>query len=349
MVRHIAAAMEHAVNRQWRIARRPEGLAKVTDFEWTESPVPRPGPDQALVRNKLLSLDPTNRSWMSERDTYLPPLKLGEVMRGICVATVVESNNQTFRVGMPLYGVFGWQDYAIVGPEDLVAPLPEDPEIPLTIHLGLFGHVGMTAYFGLVDVAKPKPGETLVVSGAAGAVGSLAGQLGKIWGCRVVGIAGTREKCQWLTKELGFDAAVNYREEPQLVEALAQHCPHGIDVYFDNVGGEPLEAALDLINVGARLVLYGMISVYNESGRDGHAPAGPRNLLQVIFKRARMQGFLVLDYWNRASEAIEALAGLHQSGRLKYRVHVIEGLENAPTAMNMLFDGSNQGKLVVRI
>jgi NADPH-dependent curcumin reductase CurA len=341
--------MEHAVNRQWRIARRPEGLARVTDFEWTESPVPRPGTDQALVRNRLLSLDPTNRSWMSERETYLPPLNLGDVMRGIAVATVVESNNPAFRVGMPVYGVFGWQDYAIVGPHDRVAPLPEDPEIPLTIHLGLFGHVGMTAYFGLVDVAKPKPGETLVVSGAAGAVGSLVGQLAKELGCRVVGIAGTREKCQWLTKELGFDAAVNYREERQLADALAQHCPHGIDVYFDNVGGKALEAALDLINVGARLALCGMISGYNESGRDGYAAAGPRNLFQIIIKRARMEGFLVLDYWNRAGEAIEALARLHQAGRLKYRVHVVEGLENAPTAMNMLFDGSNQGKLVVRI
>lgn len=341
--------MEHAVNRQWRIARRPEGLARVTDFEWTESPVPRPGADQALVRNRLLSLDPTNRSWMSERETYLPPLNLGDVMRGIGVATVVESNNPALRVGMPVYGVFGWQDYAIVGPRDLVAPLPEDPEIPLTIHLGLFGHVGMTAYFGLMDVAKPKQGETLVVSAAAGAVGSLVGQLGKDLGCRVVGIAGTREKCQWLTNELGFDAAVNYREERRLADALAQHCPQGIDVYFDNVGGKALEVALDLINVGARLALCGMISVYNESRPDGYVPEGPRNLFQIIVKRARMEGFLVLDYWNRAAEAIETLARLHQAGRLKYRVHVVEGLENAPTAMNMLFDGSNQGKLMVRI
>jgi len=341
--------MEHAVNRQWRIARRPEGLARVTDFEWTESPVPRPGADEALVRNRLLSLDPTNRSWMSERETYLPPLSLGDVMRGIGVATVVESNNPAFRVGMPVYGVFGWQDYAIVGPRDLVAQLPEDPELPLTIHLGLFGHVGMTAYFGLVDVAKPKPGETLVVSAAAGAVGSLVGQLGKDLGCRVVGIAGTREKCQWLTNELGFDAAVNYREEVRLVDALAQQCPRGIDVYFDNVGGETLEAALDLINVRARLVLCGMISVYNESSSDGYSTEGPRNLFQVIIKRARMEGFLVLDYWNRAAEAFEALARLHQAGKLKYRVHVIDGLENAPMAMNMLFDGSNQGKLVVKI
>jgi NADPH-dependent curcumin reductase len=341
--------MEHKVNHQWRIARRPEGLAKLTDFEWTESKVPHPGPDEVLVQNKLLSLDPTNRSWMGERETYLPSQNLGDVMRGIGVGTVVESNNPTLRVGMPIYGMFGWQDYAIVGPNDLVAPLPDDPNIPLTMHLGLFGHIGMTAYFGLLDVAKPKPGETLVVSGAAGAVGSLVGQLGKIAGCRVVGIAGSQEKCQWITQELGFDSAVNHQAEKPLVDALAQHCPDGIDVYFDNVGGEVLEAALDLINLRARIAACGMISGYNEVGRSRYFRTGPRNLFQLVLKRARMEGFIVIDYWNRAGEAIEALAQWHQEGKVKYRVHVIEGLKNAPTAMNMLFDGRNHGKLIVKI
>jgi NADPH-dependent curcumin reductase len=214
--------MKHTVNRQWRIARRPEGVAQSADFEWTESEVPRAGPDEAVVQHTLLSLDPTNRSWMGERETYLPAQNLGDVMRGIGVGTVIESNNPTLPVGMPIYGMFGWQDYAIVGPNDLVAPLPEHPNLPLTMHLGLFGHIGMTAYFGLLDVAKPKPGETLVVSGAAGAVGSLVGQLGKIAGCRVVGIAGSEEKCQWITQELGFDAAVNHRSEEPLVDALAR-------------------------------------------------------------------------------------------------------------------------------
>jgi len=341
--------MERTVNRQWRIARRPAGLAKSSDFEWKEAPVPHPGPGEALVQNKLLSLDPTNRPWMSERETYLPPQNLGDVMRGICVGTVIESNNPALRVGIPIYGIFGWQDYAIVDPNDLVAPLPEDPNIPLTLHLGLFGHIGMTAYFGLLDIAKPKEGETIVVSGAAGAVGSLVGQIGKILGCRVIGIAGSEEKCRWITRDLGFDGAVNYREHEGLVEALAKHCPRGIDVYFDNVGGEALEAALDLINLKARIAVCGMISGYNDTDGDGHVRAGPRNLLQLVLKRARMEGFLVLDYWNRAGEAIEALAKWHQEGKLKYRVHVIEGLKNAPAAMNMLFDGSNQGKLIVKI
>ena len=341
--------MERAVNRQWRLARRPAGLATSADFEWKEVPVRRPGPGEALVQNKLLSLDPTNRLWMWERETYLPPQKLGDVMRGICVGTVVESNNQTLRVRTPVYGIFGWQDYAIVGPSDLVAPLPDDPNIPLTLHLGLFGHIGMTAYFGLLDVAKPKPGETIVVSGAAGAVGSLAGQIGKIVGCRVIGIAGSEEKCRWITQELGFDGAINHRQDKPLLDALAKHCPRGIDVYFDNVGGEALEAALDLLNLKARIAVCGMIAGYNDADQRGRVGGGPRNLMQLVMKRVRMEGFLVLDYWDRAAEAIEALARWYQEGKLKYRVHEIEGLKSAPAAMNMLFDGSNRGKLIVRI
>jgi NADPH-dependent curcumin reductase CurA len=341
--------MERRENRQWCLGRRPTGLATSSDFEWKEGPVPRLGPGDALVQNTLLSLDPTNRLWMWERDTYLPPQKLGEVMRGICVGTVVESNNPALRVGIPIYGFFGWQDYAIVGPSDLVVPLPEDPNIPLTLHLGLFGHIGMTAYFGLLDVAKPKPGETIVVSGAAGAVGSLVGQIGKIVGCRVIGVAGSEDKCRWITGELGFDGAVNYREDKPLETALAKQCPHGIDVYFDNVGGETLEAALDLLNLKARIAVCGMIGGYNTADQRGHVEAGPRNLMQLVMKRARMEGFLVLDYWDRAAEAIEALAKWHQEGKLKYRVHEIEGLKSAPTAMNMLFDGSNRGKLIVRV
>jgi len=342
--------MAQMVNRQWRLVRRPDGLTTSSDFEWKEVPIPRPGPGEALVQNRLLSLDPTNRIWMWPRDSYMPAQQLGEVMRGICVGTVVESNNPALRVGTPVYGFFGWQDYAIVGSTDLVVPLPDDPSIPLTVHLGLFGHIGMTAYFGLLDVAKPRPGETLVVSGAAGAVGSLVGQIGKIVGCRVIGVAGSDEKCEWLTQELGFDGAINYRTDRPLVDALAQHCPHGIDVYFENVGGEALEAVLDLLNVRARIAVCGMISGYNNADERGHFNVvGPRNLVQLVIKRVRMEGFLCLDYLDRAAEAIQVLAKWHQEGRLKYRVHEIDGLKGAPEAMNMLFDGRNLGKLIVRM
>ena len=264
--------MDRAVNRRWCIVRRPEGLVRATDLEFIEgSPVPRPGTGEALIRNELLSVDPANRIWMWKRETYLPPQDLGDVVRGICIGKVIESNNPSLRVGMPLYGMFGWQDYAIVGANDLVVPLPEDPSIPLTLHLALFGHIGMTAYFGLLDVAKPKAGETLVVSAAAGAVGSLVGQLGKILGCRVIGTAGSDEKCEWITRELGFDAAINYRGNEPLAEALAKHCPNGVDVYFDSVGGETLETVLDCIGVGARIVLCGMVSGYNVTGEEGRA------------------------------------------------------------------------------
>ena len=341
--------MAPTVNRQWCLASRPAGLAMAPHFEWKEVPVPQPGPGEALVQNKLLSLDPTNRLWMWERDTYLPAQPLGEVMRGICVGTVVESNNPGLRIGTPIYGIFGWQDYAIVRPNDLMAPLPDDPSVPLSMHLGLFGHIGMTAYFGLLDVAKPQSGDTIVVSGAAGAVGSLAGQIGKIVGCRVVGIAGSDEKCRWITQELGFDAAINYRNETAFVDALARACPDGIDVYFDNVGGHALEAALDLLNLKARITVCGMISGYNSADSHGHVAAGPRNLMQLVVKRARMEGFLVLDYWDRAAEAIGALAKWYQEGRIKYRVHEVDGLKNAPAAMNQLFDGTHHGKLLVKI
>ena len=343
-------SMGGQVNRQWRFIRRPTGLVEQTDFEWKEEPVPHPGPGEALVQNKFLSLDPTNRGWMWERDTYLPRQELGAVMRGACVGTVITSNHAGLKVGAPVFGLFGWQDYAIVGPSDFVTSLPEDPSISPTMHLGLLGHIGATAYFGVIYVARPKQGETMVVSGAAGAVGSIAGQIGKILGCRVIGIAGSDEKCAWVVNDLGIDGAVNYRKQEPLVEALAKLCPSGIDVYFDNVGGNHLEAALDLINLHGRVALCGMISGYNSTDANGHVQAGPRNLMQLIIKRARMEGFLpLLDDWDRRGEANAALSKWHSEGKLKYRVHVIDGLENAPTALNMLFDGSNRGKLIIKI
>jgi hypothetical protein len=296
-----------------------------------------------LVHNKYLSLDPTNRGWAGEIDTYLPAVKLGDVMRGGVIGVVEESRNTDFKVGDHVSGLLGWQEYAVSDGTGLTK-LPDNPAIPLTAYMGLFGHIGLTAYYGLLDVGQPKAGETLVVSGAAGAVGSLVGQIGKIKGLHVVGIAGSDEKCRWLTDELGFDAAINYKTE-NVSEALRHACPNGIDVYFENVGGAILDAVLAQINLHARISLCGLISQYNAT----EPVPGPYNFAMILIKRARVQGFIVMDYLNRADEAMNQLGRWLMEGKIKYRVDVVEGLEQAPRAVNKLFDGSNRGKLVLKI
>ena len=335
--------MTTQVNRQWRLAARPVGLVKESDFEWREEPVPTPGEGELVVRNLYLSLDPTYRGWMNEAATYLRPVAIGEVMRGITLGVVEQSRHAQFPEGTLVQGTLGWQDYALTNGTGLTV-LPNDRSTPLTAHLGLFGIIGPTAYFGLLDIGKPKAGETLVVSAAAGAVGSLVGQIGKIKGCRVVGIAGSDEKCRWIKDELGFDAAINYKTEP-VRAALKEHCPHGIDVHFENVGGEILDAALSLINLRARIVLCGLISQYNAT----KLVPGPYYFANIVTKRARMEGFIVVDYMPRAQEAIRDLSQWYAEGKLRYRVDVVEGLENAPRAINKLFDGSNMGKLIVKV
>jgi NADPH-dependent curcumin reductase len=331
------------VNRQWRLVSRPVGLIAESDFEWTQEPRPTLKEGQILIRNIYLSLDPTNRGWLTEGENYLPPVATGEVMRGIGIGVVEQSRNANFPESTLVQGFLGWQDYAVTDGTNLFE-LPKNPSIPLTADLGLFGFIGMTAYFGLLDIGKPKVGETLVVSGAAGAVGSLVGQIGKIKGCRVVGIAGSEEKCRWLRDELGFDAAINYKTE-SVLESLQQHCPDGIDVYFENVGGEILDAVLSLINLRSRIVLCGLISQYNAT----EPVPGPHNFINIIFKRVRLEGFLVLDYFDRAQEALADLSQWYAQGKIKYRVDVIEGLKNAPRVFNKLFDGTNQGKLVIKV
>ena len=335
--------MTQRMNRQWRLAARPVGTFKDSDFQWTEEPVPALKEGELLVHNQYLSLDPTNRGWANERDTYLPAIKLGDVMRGGAIGVVEESLNPNFKPGDHVSGLLGWQEYAVTDGTGL-GKLPEIPGLPLTAHLGLFGHIGLTAYYGLLEVGQPKADETLVVSAAAGAVGSLVGQIGKIVGCRVVGIAGSDEKCRWLIEDLGFDASINYKKE-KILEALQRECPNGIDVDFENVGGEILDSVLALINLGARISLCGMISQYNAK----EPMPGPHNLFMLIVRRSRMQGFLVSDYMHRAAEAMTTLGRWYMEGKIKYRVDEVEGLEQAPRAVNMLFDGSNQGKLVVKI
>jgi NADPH-dependent curcumin reductase CurA len=329
------------LNQQWRLAARPQGLFKPSDFRWVEEETKPLEDGQVLVRVLYLSLDPTNRGWAAA-DTYLPAVPLGDVMRGIALGRVEESRAPGFSPGDVVQGMLGWQRYAVV-PAAALAKLPPIP-LPLSAHFGLLGHIGITAWVGLLEIGQPKEGETLVVSAGAGAVGSLVGQIGKIKGMRVVGIAGSDEKCRWLTDELGFDAAVNYKKRPVLA-GLRRECPKGIDVYFDNVGGATLEAALWLINLRARIVVCGLISQYNAT-----APVpGPVNLGNILVKRARMEGFIVLDHLDRAEKAAADLIQWHLAGKLKYRLDVVEGLENAVAAVNRLFEGTNAGKLLVRV
>lgn len=330
------------INSQWRLAARPHGMPKESDFTWKQETVPALREGQILVRNILLSLDPTNRVWMEDRDSYLPKLELGEVMRGLAIGIVEDSQNPAFAVGDKVSGLLGWQVFCVSDGRG-VSKLPP-LEIPLAAHFGLLGHIGLTAYFGLIDIGQPKAGETLVVTGAAGAVGSLAGQIGKIMGCRVVGTAGTDEKCRWITEDLGFDAAINYRTE-KLSDALLKHCPQGIDIDFENVGGPVLESILYRINRKARIVLCGMISGYAATERQD----GPSNLFMLIAQRARMEGFLVMDYMSRAGEGIAKLVEWHLAGKLKYRLDEVRGLENAPKALGNLFTGANTGKLMIRL
>jgi NADPH-dependent curcumin reductase CurA len=318
-------------------------MLKESDFQLTESAVPTPNEGEILVRNIYLSLDPTNRGWANDVDTYLPAVQIGDVMRGGAIGIVEQSHNANFQEGAIVSGLFGWQNYAVSDGKALTV-LPRLPGVPLTAFMGLFGHIGLTAYYGLLDIGKPKAGETLVVSAAAGAVGSLVGQIGKIVGCRVIGIAGGEEKCHWITEELGFDAAIDYKAEPVL-EGLKKHCPKGIDVYFENVGGEILDAVLSLINLRARISLCGLISQYNATG----PVPGPYNFAQILIKRARIEGFIVMDYSSRAQEAMTELGRWFTEGKIKYRVDVVEGIEQAPRAVNKLFDGSNKGKLIVKL
>jgi len=328
-----------SINHQVLLAKRPDGPFDADCFVAAESAVPEPGDGEVLVRVDYLSIDPTIRMWMA-MDTYLPAIEIGAPIRSAGLGTVIESNNDDIPVGTVLFGTPGWQEYAVMGPRDQVVPEGVDP----TAALSVFGITGLTAYYGLLEIGRPKEGETVVVSGAAGATGSVAGQIAKLHGCRVVGIAGSEEKCRWLTEELGFDAAINYRTE-NVGKALAQTCPNGIDVYFDNVGGVILEAVIANLALRGRIVMCGAISQYNETMPE----PGPRNLSALISKRGRMEGFIILDFLPRAGEAIAQLATWVMGGELTFRVDVMEGLDSAPTALEKLFTGANAGKMLVRL
>lgn len=332
------------MNRQWRLASHPVGAVSESDYELSTAEVPTPGDGQVLVRNQYLSIDPAMRVWITGRKTYVDGVKVGQVMPGSAVAEVVKSKKEGFEPGDLVVGVFGWQDYAVSDGRGLV-PMIKLPEgIPPTAALGSLGINGLTAYFGLLDVGQPKPGQTVLVSGAAGATGAPAGQIAKVKGCRVVGIAGGPEKCRWLTEEAHFDAAIDYKSE-DVAARVKELCPDGIDVYFDNVGGTILEAALNRMAHGARIVLCGAISDYNAQ----QPLTGPRNYMNLLVARGRMEGFVVLDYVDRFPTAIPELAMWRASGQLVDREDILEGLSQAPAGLVRLFEGKNFGKQLVRV
>ncbi|HQT91039.1 MAG TPA: NADP-dependent oxidoreductase, partial [Candidatus Kryptobacter bacterium] len=312
-------------------------------FKLATTAIPQPTSGQILLRTRFLSVDPYMRGRMNDRKSYVAPFQLNEVLNGGVVGEVVESNSNDFAKGNFVVGNLGWQDYSVAGEKEV---RKIDPEIaPVSTALGVLGMPGLTAYFGLLDIGKPKRDETVVVSGAAGAVGTVVGQIAKIHGCRVVGIAGSDKKTKYLIDELGFDAAINYRAAPNLGVALKEACPNGVDIYFDNVGGDISDAVLSLINNNARIPLCGQISLYNET----QIPTGPRIQPQLLTHSALMQGFIIRNYAARFDEGMRQLAVWLNEKKLKYAESVVEGLENAPKAFIGLFAGENLGKQLVKV
>jgi NADPH-dependent curcumin reductase CurA len=330
------------INRQVRLAARPSGRPKPADWDVTSEPVPEPGPGQFVVEISHLSIDPAMRGWMNAGASYIPPVEVGAVMRAGAVGLVTASEHPGFAVGDYVYGAFGVQEYALSEGRGVIK-IDTSLAEPAT-YLGTLGLPGLTAYFGLLDVGRIAPGDTVVVSGAGGAVGSVAGQIAKIKGCRVIGIAGGPDKCQAVTQEFGFDAAIDYRSE-DVRKALREHAPGGVDVYFDNVGGEILDAVLTRLARGARVVICGAVSQYNES-----RVQGPANYLMLLVARASMTGMVVFDYEARYPSAMAELAGWLQAGQLVTREHVVHGgVGDFHDVLLMLFDGANTGKLVLAL
>ncbi|HEY1687663.1 MAG TPA: NADP-dependent oxidoreductase [Solirubrobacteraceae bacterium] len=331
-------------NRRLLLAERPTGIVEESTVRLEEGEIPQPGAGEALAKVRYISIDPTIRTWMNDAPGYLPPIGIGEVVRSGGVAEVISSDCELYAPGDMLFGMTGWQEYVIADAgERTMQKLP--PGVAPTAALGVLGINGMTAYFGLVDVGGIKEGDVVVVSGAAGATGSSAGQIAKLKGAaKVIGIAGGPEKCAWVVDELGFDAAIDYKGE-DVAARLHELCPNGIDLYFDNVGGPILDACLAQLAMRGRVVLCGAISSYN----DGDQLTGPANYRALIIRRGRMEGFIILDYFDRFPQAQAELAGWLAAGQLKAAEHIVEGIEHAPEALNLLFTGGNTGKVIVRV
>jgi NADPH-dependent curcumin reductase CurA len=331
------------LNRIWRLRKRPVGDITDDVLSFEEESIPEPSDGEFLFRLNYLSLDPTNRIWMSDMDQYMPPVELGAPMRGVVCGTVTKSHHPDYAEGTIVSGLGVWADYQIGTPQ-LVSLMGDTRPVPVVDAFSTFAVVGPTAYFGLLDIGEPKGGETVVVSAAAGAVGSIVGQIAKIKGCRVIGLAGTNEKCAWIQDDLGFDVAINYRTE-DVSQRLAAACPDGIDVYFDNVGGEILNACLKLMNFKGRIPTCGLIAQYNAT----EPVPGPYNYAMIVMQRLRVEGFIVLDFAERYPEAIAALGQWMAEGKVKVRTEIVDGLENALQTVKKLYTGANTGKLMIRV
>ena len=333
-----------SVNRQWLLAKRPHGMVTRDNFRANEAPMPRIGAGEVLVRTRYLSFDPTQRGWMEDRPSYMPPVGMGEVMRAGSIGEVVESNNPALAVGDMVQGMGGWQEYFVANPGSPFGAQKLPAGIPPTWFLGVLGTTGLTAYFGLLDLGEPKPGQTVLVSGAAGATGSVAAQIARIKGCRTVGIAGGADKCRWLVDTARLDAAIDYKAE-NVDARIGELCPQGVNVYFDNVGGDILEASLNHIAMHARVVMCGGIAAYN----DTVPRPGPKNLMNLVIMRGRMEGFIVIDYFPRMQEAITDLTAWVKSGELVHQEDVQEGFDSIPDTLNRLFTGKNLGKQIQKL
>ena len=333
-------------NHQVRLASRPVGLPTRANWSFAEETVTEPGPGDVLVKTLYLSLDPAMRGWMNEGKSYIPPVEINAVMRAGGVGRVIASNNPAFAVGDVVNAGLDVQEYCLIPEESIKRSglFKVDPSLGLTTWTNVLGMPGMTGFFGLMEVGLPKTGETVVVSGAAGAVGQTVGQIAKLKGCRVVGIAGGQAKCDWVVKELGFDACIDYKNS-DVRKGLKEHCPNGVDIYFDNVGGEILDMVLAKINRKARIIICGAISQYNNT-----TPVkGPSNYLSLLVNRARMEGIVVFDYADRYHLAVAEMAGHLKTGAMKSKEDVVQGIENFPEALLKLFNGENFGKLVLQV
>jgi NADPH-dependent curcumin reductase CurA len=334
------------VNRQWLLKERPQGMIGPEHYEQNNAAMPAPdlARGEVLLKTLYLGFDPAMRGWVIDEPSYLPPVQIGEVMRASSISQVVESSNPELPVGTLTQGMAGWQEYAVGSPDDMIPPRALPEGLTPGMALSVFGMTAMTAYFGLLDVAGPKAGDTVLVSGAAGATGSVVAQIAKLKGCRVIGIAGGSEKCQWLTETCGIDHVIDYKSE-NIPARLAELCPDGINVFFDNVGGDTLEAAIDRMADFGRIAMCGGISGYN----DEEPAPGPKNLMILIQRRIRMEGFIVIDYMDRFEAAMQELGGWVMEGKIAWREDVQEGFDNIPATLQRLFSGANTGKQMLKL